>query len=1757
MKAPYVFSTIPAENITVYAKWELAEYEISYNLDGGTNNKANPGTYTIESGEIIFAAPSKLGYEFVGWFTDADCKNAITSLPAGSYGDIEIFAKWNIIEYEIEFIMPDGAEHENPLTYTVETDVTELLNAILKGYTFDGWYLDADYAEAVTTFGGGSVGNITLYAKFTANTYDVWMDGSDAATATVSFDLNGASGTAPAAQIITETNTLVYPEIPTRSGYVFGGWYINKECKGSPYDFSGLVGGDITLYAKWVKVGPAAGGININDSVTFNLKGTAEKRYIFVPLASGNISITATGSVDTLGSLYKDGKLLRQDDDSAADGKNFLIVYNVTAGEVYEIRVRGFSANTNGSITLSISGTYEVAEGGYAQAGNKVAVTYGSDFTLPVPEGGELQKFLGWQDENGVMYTDETGASIRVWDKDSSATLFSKWERMEYTITFETSGGSPIDSVTLEYGARVDINQYVTTRTGYTFAGWYLDGEEYNASTMPDHNITLTARWKTFALGSIKYDADKKAISVDDEITAELFGALCIDTNGMPASFTVSVDGVQEAGNTITVRLTAASGGKTKVVTITDIKVYGMPNVTVENAEKDYICPDEFTAEAWGASGTDTFGENTDVIVRVGDDAIPGTTVTVYIDFIDKAGNVVTRMIEGVKYYAYPVIEYNEDKVAVSEYDDITAELFDATASDSFGESLTVTVTIEKGKVEAGQTITVKLSAEDSLGNLTEIELELSVYGDPIISKPVVSEMKESQELTPQLFGITAMDTFQNELDVEINVLEGEKKAGHIIYLQAVATDAAGNTSIRNFEVKVYGAPTIDSNLSGVSTSMRIVSFNLMGGKGNIGSQILNDSVTKLVYPEIPYKEGYAFRGWYTSEDCTMLFDFSAPVMSDTMVYAGWMQMVTEDYYRRDYIDIASNYNSKENAYEFSTKGTTSGNCIYSYFTAFAGGEYTVYYSVDGSSSSDNACFYIYNATQGKVILSNSYVSRTTTYKKVSFTAEAGDVIYIRNYLYRGWPKVSLYVESENPIITAQPTNNLDIEAYDSFGNRLQYTLSVKSGSLTEGGHIVYTITVTDHLGNTTSITTASLGVYSVSGIRFDYSAMASDVIKVTSRGEEFFAEATDSFGNKCRIYVEAAEGYVLEGGETINLFLVAQDVAGNILRSELIKNIKVYDAPIIQIRDEYKDLIISETDNIDFIFTAFDSFGEELSLDVQADAELVGGTKVNITVTATDDAGNTSTITVTFNVLSETEPCYAELYVDGVLWQEEYLLGTAGSSIPVPESQDQDKLFYGWMGEDKVYYTDSTGKITKQLNTVNKLYAVFYNKDYTIIKTFSDLQKISMNGKYVLVNDIVMNSSLSWKPLGTEEAPFTGIFDGNGFVIKNLKITKAQKYMGLFGYSSGTIMNLVMENVAIDLTYPGLSYTGALIGYMAGGEVSNCSVTGSLKVLTSGYDTGYDCYVGGLIGYATGTVNASFSLANVSSGGTNNTATYFYGNGYAGGLIGIANACTINGCYARGTVTVSSGKDGTVGGLIATVLDNSSLSKCYFDGEVIAYSSRNESTAGGLIGTMSSSTVEQCTVTGRVKVTGKFTTCGGLIGGFSKGTVSNCYTIVNVEGGGSTGGLVGSVGTDGRIVNCYATGNVSGSASYTSYAGGLVGVMSGREIINCYATGAVSAYTTYSGSDYVIDTSAGGLIGKNNISNTNSYYNSYYNSTVVSKSDSSKYYPQYCSDGTEEELNIINSEIFIYYTLEWDRDIWIYAEGQNPILTWQLATVI
>lgn len=80
--------------ITLYATWEKAsEYKITYKLNKGKNNTANPKTYTSED-EIKFKKPTRSGYHFVGWYTDSKYKNQISVIEKGSEGSLTLYAKW-------------------------------------------------------------------------------------------------------------------------------------------------------------------------------------------------------------------------------------------------------------------------------------------------------------------------------------------------------------------------------------------------------------------------------------------------------------------------------------------------------------------------------------------------------------------------------------------------------------------------------------------------------------------------------------------------------------------------------------------------------------------------------------------------------------------------------------------------------------------------------------------------------------------------------------------------------------------------------------------------------------------------------------------------------------------------------------------------------------------------------------------------------------------------------------------------------------------------------------------------------------------------------------------------------------------------------------------------------------------------------------------------------------------------------------------------------------------------------------------------------------------------------------------------------------------------------------------------------------------------------------------------------------------------------------------------------------------------------
>ena len=82
------------EDDTIYAIWVPTQYDITYDLDGGTNSAANPAVYDIETATITLGDAVKDAKTFAGWFTEAEFTNEVTEIALGSSGDVDLFAEF-------------------------------------------------------------------------------------------------------------------------------------------------------------------------------------------------------------------------------------------------------------------------------------------------------------------------------------------------------------------------------------------------------------------------------------------------------------------------------------------------------------------------------------------------------------------------------------------------------------------------------------------------------------------------------------------------------------------------------------------------------------------------------------------------------------------------------------------------------------------------------------------------------------------------------------------------------------------------------------------------------------------------------------------------------------------------------------------------------------------------------------------------------------------------------------------------------------------------------------------------------------------------------------------------------------------------------------------------------------------------------------------------------------------------------------------------------------------------------------------------------------------------------------------------------------------------------------------------------------------------------------------------------------------------------------------------------------------------------
>ena len=277
----FTASTTVSANITVYAQWNLNQYTVTFNNNGGSG--VNPTTKTVvypaqTIDALPLTEPVRTGYTFTGWNTSANGSGTAFTADysfdtAASGGSLTAYAQWVAITYTIVYDKntddATGTMEDSEHTYDAAKTLTA--NGYTRtGYTFAGWNTEANgsgtnYAAGVSVLNLRTIQDAvcTLYARWTVNVY------------TVTFNNNGGSGVNPTTKTVTYPATTIdaLPTPPTRSGYTFTGWNTATNGSGTAftvaYTFNTAAsGGTRTVYALWIQT-------NITSTLGTSVSGSS------------------------------------------------------------------------------------------------------------------------------------------------------------------------------------------------------------------------------------------------------------------------------------------------------------------------------------------------------------------------------------------------------------------------------------------------------------------------------------------------------------------------------------------------------------------------------------------------------------------------------------------------------------------------------------------------------------------------------------------------------------------------------------------------------------------------------------------------------------------------------------------------------------------------------------------------------------------------------------------------------------------------------------------------------------------------------------------------------------------------------------------------------------------------------------------------------------------------------------------------------------------------------------------------------------------------------------------------------------------------------------------------------------------------------------------------------------------------------------------------------------------------------------------
>lgn len=375
----YDFTSSVENDMTLKAIWEkdvlVPKYKITFNVDGKTKTIEVSETSEINLEDLGFE--EKDGYA-LKWYVNGKEYNFSTPLTS----DMSIEGKYEkTTNYTVKFNSNGGTKVNNQ-TVGSGGKATEPNNVKKEGYLLDGWYLNNkkyDFNTVVT-------GNITLTAK--------WSEDPNVKRYEVKFNSDG--GSSVSSQRIIENKTATQPKNPTKSGYVFEGWYLNN----SKYNFSSKITSNITLVAKWRELQ--------KFTVSFDTDGGSS-------VASQTITEGSKASKPSnptkSGYTFKEWQL-----NNSSYNFNNAVNSNITLKAIWTKDPVKYTVSFNSDGGSSVA-SQSVVEGGKA--------------TKPSNPTKSEHTFKGWQ-LNGNTYTFNEIVNEDI-------TLKAVWEEIPKTYTFKVS----------------------------------------------------------------------------------------------------------------------------------------------------------------------------------------------------------------------------------------------------------------------------------------------------------------------------------------------------------------------------------------------------------------------------------------------------------------------------------------------------------------------------------------------------------------------------------------------------------------------------------------------------------------------------------------------------------------------------------------------------------------------------------------------------------------------------------------------------------------------------------------------------------------------------------------------------------------------------------------------------------------------------------------------------------------------------------------------------------------------------------------------------------------------------------------------------------------------------------------------------------------------------------------------------------------------------------------------------------------------